>query len=78
MVQPGELRCVRVVLRNRGTYAMAIRVDTSGAASHLSVALSEQPLSSGVPRVMSVNARFEQPGEYTGEIRVSTMHRALV
>ena len=70
MIQPGELRCLRVVLRNRGTYGLVIRVDTSGAADNLSLSFKEQPMPPGVPRVMDIDACFDQPGEYTGEIRV--------
>ncbi len=77
MVHVGEVRCLRVVLRNRGTYTMAIRIDTGGAASdRLKVKFSEQPLSAGVPRVMDVEASFDRPGEYHGEIRIFTRTRA--
>ena len=72
VMQPGELRCLRLVLRNRGTYGMAIRVDMSGAAANLALSFTEQPMPPGVPRVMDVDACFQQPGEYTGEIRVRT------
>ena len=70
VVHPGELRSLRIVLRNRGAYAMSIRVDTSGAEEHLTAAFSEQPLPPGVPRVMDIDARFTHPGEYTGEVRI--------
>lgn len=36
----------------------------------LSCSFSELPLPAGVPRVLEVDARFEVPGEYSGEIRI--------
>jgi hypothetical protein len=71
VVQPGELRSLRIVLRNRSQYTMKVRVDTSGAAEHLVASFCEQSLPPGVPRIIEVDARFLVPGEYMGEIRVS-------
>ncbi|GAX75917.1 hypothetical protein CEUSTIGMA_g3360.t1 [Chlamydomonas eustigma] len=75
VVQPGELRSLRVVLRNRSQYTMTVRVDTSGAADYLVAAFREQSLPPGVPRVIDVDARFLVPGEYMGEVRIYTRNK---
>eukprot|EP00955_Chlamydomonas_euryale_P087618 364310-Chlamydomonas_euryale.AAC.14 len=72
-VQPTEVRCARVVLRNRGRRALLVHVDTSGAdGSALSVSFNETTLPPGMPRVLDVLARFGRAGEYSGAIDIYT------
>ncbi|KAG1662466.1 hypothetical protein FOA52_009674 [Chlamydomonas sp. UWO 241] len=72
---PGELRCMRVVLRNRGQCAMLLRIDTSGAADFFVATFNEMALPPGMPRVLEIEARFDEPGEYSGSLHVFSRTR---
>jgi hypothetical protein len=69
-VQPGEVRCCRVVLRNRGPgNLLLLGLDTS-SAPWLTATFRATPLAPGVPRVIDVSLAFPAAGEYSGELRV--------
>jgi hypothetical protein len=68
-VQPGEVRCCRVVLRNRGSGNLFLSPDTT-SAPWVSATFSEGPLAPGMPRVVDVSLTFAAAGEYFGELRV--------
>ena len=52
------------------TLSRYLRIDTSAAEGWLTCAFKELPLPTGVPRVLDVQARFEETGEYTGSLQV--------
>ena len=76
-IKVGELRSFRILLRNRGTNTMHLRVDTIDASSHssssssgLACSFSELPMPPGVPRVLHVETRWSEKGHYQGVIRI--------
>ncbi|MEW5309185.1 MAG: hypothetical protein WDW38_001090 [Sanguina aurantia] len=71
VMPPGEVRCCKVVLRNRGVYKMYIKIDSSAAPFLDSLTFNEMNfLAPGVPRVMEVTTRLHTVGEYVGELRI--------
>ncbi len=76
VMQPGELRCCRVVLRNRGLLQMWVRVDATGLP-HTTATFRETTLPPGVPRVVELSFQFPEEMEVEGELRVHTRTRQV-
>lgn len=69
MLQPLEVRSLRVVLRHRGQYKSYIKVDTN-SVPFLQCTYSDKYMVPGLPRTIDVTARFSDIGEYVGELKV--------
>lgn len=70
VLQPGELRVCRLVLHNRGVYALAVRLESAGAPFCRCSYGGLASLLPGVPRTVDVLVRCSEVGEVVGELRL--------
>lgn len=66
-----ELRCFRIVIRNRDKEQQHIRLDSS-SAPFLSLTYSQRPLPSGIPCIVDVQVQPDSPGELCGSVDIYT------
>lgn len=70
VLQPGELRLCRLVLHNRGTHQMSVRVDGSSAPFASCSYSGLHCVLPGIPKHVDVSVQLQEPGEVVGDIRL--------